>query len=533
MNARWRLMRSPTLTMASLLDELARLEPGCVTAYEPVNGVEVARTISALRDRVDVLATYLLNEAGLRPGDVVIIWRANDAEFLHWTLAAIRAGLVAAPLNPMLTAEEARQVVETADPRAVVVDATVPAATLADTRRLWLHSGEGSPAAGFLAVPEQLTGHSEPAVIGHKDTVAIFHTSGTTGRMKGAMLSSRALLAGRALAGAAGRVIGRHSVALVALPWAHIMGLSTAIYGLLAGVPACLMRRFDAETAATLIERRGITTFVGVPSMLTRLVALENAPQRLRSMRLWVSASDQLPPTTRERLLECGALMRLAGARVRPLIINAYGMVETGGAAMVALGGGLLGGACDLCFPVPPTRVRVATSDGQAVKRGEVGECQILSPGMTHGYHNQPTAGRALFAPDGWLRTGDLASRTRFGFVRLRGRDKDVVKCAGYSIYCAEVEQVLGAHPGVAAAAVVGVPDTGKGEIPLAFIEPAGEARLDAEELIRWCRARLAAYKVPRAWRIETGRPLPRGVTGKVLKAELRSWLELEGEARR
>lgn len=529
MRKRLQLLRSHQLSMANLLDELVRIDPDCITAYETVNGVEVARSVAELHARVDALSTYL-RAGGLQHGDVVVIWHANDAEFLHWTLAAIRAGLVAAPLNPLLTAEEAGLAIECAQPKAVVVDGTVPGEHLADGQRLWLHSGEGEPAPGFTAVPVDLAGHSEPAEVGPRDTVAIFHTSGTTGRMKGAMLSSRALLAGRGLAASVAPML-RHSVALVALPWAHIMGLSTAVYGLLAGVPACLMRRFRTEEAARIIEERQITTFVGVPAMLTKLMTLGDAPRRFRAMRLWVSASDQLPPATRHRLTQCGALWRLGPVRVPPLIINAYGMVETGGAAMVALGGAFLGGECDLCFPVPPTRVRVADANGTLAGRGQVGECQIMSPGMTSGYRNQPDANRALFTADGWLRTGDLATRTRLGFVRLRGRNKDVIKCGGYTIYSAEVEQVLASHPSVAAAALIGLPDSEKGEIPLAFVEPAPGARLDTEELLEWCRKHLAAYKAPRLLRIADDAPLPRGATGKVLKTELRARLALEKKA--
>ena len=157
-----------------------------------------------------------------------------------------------------------------------------------------------------------------PAAIDPAATVAVFHTSGTTGFPKGAALSSSALLGARASTVFTGLFLGPKDLALVALPWSHIMAVSIALYGLMAGIRGCFLERFDVEDALELVERFGVTTFVGVPAMLARLVNSNPDPARLASVRVWLSASDHLPDEVRERLREFGALIRLPGGRRIP-----------------------------------------------------------------------------------------------------------------------------------------------------------------------------------------------------------------------
>ncbi len=260
----------------------------------------------------------------------------------------------------------------------------------------------------------------QPTAIDPKATIAVFHTSGTTGFPKGAALSSKALLGARSSTVLSGLFLGPKDLALIALPWSHIMAVSIALYGMMAGIRGCVLNRFEVETALDHVERFGVTTFVGVPTMFTRLVNSNPDPARLKSVRLWLSASDNLPTEVRQRLRNYGALIKLPGGRrLPPVLLNGYGMVELGGLVMMGIEFPLLRGSGQLCFPVPPFQVRIADENGRPVRAGATGECQIRRRGLDPHYWNEKEDKQELLTADGWMRTGDLATRNRLGFVRL------------------------------------------------------------------------------------------------------------------
>jgi acyl-CoA synthetase (AMP-forming)/AMP-acid ligase II len=256
--------------------------------------------------------------------------------------------------------------------------------------------------------------------------------------------------------------------------------------------------------------------------MFARLVNSEPDSSRLSSVRLWLSASDNLPAETRHRLRQFGALVRLPGGhRVPPVLINGYGMVELGGLAMMGIELSFLPGSGDLCFPVPPFRIRIADENGRPAPAGAVGECQIRRRGLSPHYWKDKVRDQELLTGDGWLRTGDLATRNRLGMIRLVGRMKDVIKSGGYSVYVRELEEAMVAHPAVARAAAFGLPHKEKGEIPAGAVELLDGSSASEADLLEWCRKNLAAYKAPRRiWILETG-ALPQNHTGKVLRRAL------------
>jgi acyl-CoA synthetase (AMP-forming)/AMP-acid ligase II len=299
------------------------------------------------------------------------------------------------------------------------------------------------------------------------------------------------------------------------------MAVSIALYGLMAGIRGCFLERFDVERALDLIERLGVTAVVGVPAMFTRLVNSNPDPARLKTVRLWLSASDHLPAEVRERLRAFGALRRLPGGRrIPPVLINGYGMVELGGLAMMGIDLSFLPGSGDLCFPVPPFQIRVAGEDGRPVRAGQTGECQIRRRGIAPHYWKDMLKDEELLTADGWLRTGDLATRNRLGLIRLVGRMKEVIKSGGYSVYVRELEEAIAAHPAVARAAAFGLPHKDKGESPAAAVELRPGSEASEDDLLDWCRERLAPYKAPRRiWILEA---LPQNHTGKVLRRVLR-----------
>ena len=264
--------------------------------------------------------------------------------------------------------------------------------------------------------------------------------------------------------------------------------------------------------------------------MFTRLVNSNPDPARLASVRLWLSASDHLPSEVRERMRQYGALLRLpAGRRFPPVLLNGYGMVELGGLAMMGVDLSFLPGSGDLCFPMPPFKIRVADENGRPVRSGATGECQIRRRGLAPHYWKDKAKDTDLLTADGWLRTGDLATRNRFGLIRLVGRIKDVIKSGGYSVYVRELEEAILAHPAVARAAAFGLPHTEKGEIPAAAVELHNGSALSESDLLDFCRQNLAAYKAPRRIWILTAAEFPHNHTGKVLRRELRARFAAEG----
>jgi acyl-CoA synthetase (AMP-forming)/AMP-acid ligase II len=536
---RFRLSRDRSVTVANLVDELLRRNGDGEVSVENGRPFHLAE----LHTEICSIDAFLRNEVRLQPGRMVAIYRTNDVRCFHWFLAIIRAGGIAVPLNPMLSLAEVRRILANSGTEILVTDKAVFERNIKERAaldvRTWIEvDDEPETLDGFLRVPDAKTeavASFPPASIDPATTIAVFHTSGTSGFPKGAALSSRALLGARASTVIVGMFLGPKDLALIALPWSHIMAVSIALYGLMAGIRGCFLDHFDVERGLEMVERLGATSVVGVPAMFARLVNSNPDAARLRSVRLWLSASDQLPTEIRQKLRQYGALLRLPGGRrIPPVLVNGYGMVELGGLAMMGIDLTFLPGSGDLCFPMPPFRIRIADEDDRPVRAGVRGECQIWRRGLTPHYWKDSLKaegdGKGLLTSDGWLRTGDLAVRNRLGLIRLVGRMKDVIKSGGYSVYVRELEEAISAHPAVARAAAFGLPHKEKGEIPAAAVELREGFEASESELLEWCRQNLAAYKAPRRiWILEAG-GLPLNHTGKLLRRELRERFSAQAE---
>ena len=521
----YRLSRDRSVTVANLVDELLRRNGDREVSIEESGPFRLAE----LHTQICRFDAFLRRTVNLKPGQPVAIYRTNNTQYFHWFLAIIRAGGIAVPLNPMLSLAEVRRILANSGTDILVTDKAVFGRNILDRDalpvRTWIQADsddEPDTLDGFLRVTD--TGAPlPPTAIDPAATVAVFHTSGTSGFPKGAALSSRALLGAGSSTVLAGLVLGPKDLALIALPWSHIMAVSIALYGLMAGIRGCFLDHFDVAGALDLVERHGVTAVVGVPAMFARLVNSNPAPARLATVRLWLSASDYLPSEVRERMRQYGALIRLPGARrIPPVLLNGYGMVELGGLAMMSVDLSLLPGSGDLCFPMPPFKIRVAGEDGRPVRAGVTGECQIRRRGLAPHYWKDKGKDDDLLTADGWLRTGDLATRNRFGLIRLVGRMKDVIKSGGYSVYVRELEEAIMAHPAVARAAAFGLPHKEKGEIPAAAVELHSGSTASESDLLDFCRQNLAPYKAPRRIWILDAAGFPQNHTGKVLRRELR-----------
>jgi acyl-CoA synthetase (AMP-forming)/AMP-acid ligase II len=437
----------------------------------------------------------------VEPGDRVLIATPNRYEQLLLAMAVARAGAVAVPVNAQIRPGEVDHV--RAD-----CDAALTVTAAAD-----LDAAPGAPAPPAPPAPTARPG----------DVAALFYTSGTTGKPKGAELSHRALL-GQTFPGAAWPSRLRRDECVLSLPVAHIMGFVALLGMAVAGIPVYFIERFDADTVLDAIESRRATGFIGVPAMYRMLIE-EGAEERdLRSVRVWASGADAMPAELAQRFKQLGASAQLPvfGPVGESAFVEGYGMVEVGGAAAfkvspplfeVGLGGEAVG------VGLPGYHLRVVDDEGRQVGVGAVGELWIKGPGVLKGYWNAPEATRAAVTDDGWLRTGDLARRGLLGTVVFVGRSKDVIKSGGYSVYATEVQEALEEHPDVLEAAVVGLPDDRLGQVPAAAVRLADGADLDALDLSGWLGGRLARYKVPR--RFVAVDDLPRTSTRKVQKTEL------------
>jgi long-chain acyl-CoA synthetase len=424
-----------------------------------------------------------LSRQGVRAGDTVALLLPNGWRFVAALWGALKLGATVAPLNPLLSAGERDRILAHLGP-ALIVDEV----------------------RGEEVREEAVTDSADG-----KAPALVLYTSGSTGRPKGAVLSHAALrAANESWAGPVMRLTPQ-DVVLAALPLAHSFGLNGALLGpLLAGATVAILERFSPEETLRAIARHGVTVFPAVATMFQRMLEVPGVSETAcSSLRLAVSGAAPCSWDLAE------AWRRRTGVR----IVRGYGMTELFRPISY-----LADDATDLPDaigrPVPGVEVRVVDEAGQTLAAGEAGELWIRTPAAMVGYLRAEAETRAVIR-DGWFRTGDLAQVSPEGFVSVVGRKKDLILRGGYSVVPGEVEAALLDHPAVAEAAVVGTPHAELGEDVAAFVTLRPGARADADELVAFCRGRLAAFKYPR--RVSIVDELPKSATGKVLKWRLAS----------
>jgi acyl-CoA synthetase (AMP-forming)/AMP-acid ligase II len=479
--------------------------------------------------------------AGLEPGERVGLFLDNSPAFAVAYLGAHLAGGVVTLINTQYRQVELSHIMTDA---AVRVCVTSPAGaaelrllSLSDLRLLIIVGQEElvpelepEPAAqplqpthpmqsvayqaflrrgddpGAVALSLAAPSADAPAVIGY--------TSGTTGRAKGALLLHRNLIANITAITTAWRWTPDDRL-LLTLPLFHTHGLGVGLHGtLFMGGSALLHRKFDASAVLAAFDADTmISLFFGVPTMYGRLVAeaqQRGVPRHLP--RLFVSGSAPLSPHV------FGEFERIFGQR----ILERYGMTETGMNLTNPFDGERRAGTVGGPFPGQEARV-VDVSGRDGLPPGEIGEIEVRGPHVFAGYINRPDATAEAFSTDGWFKTGDLGWVSNDGYFTITGRARELIISGGYNIYPREIEDVLATHPAVAEVAVLGAADEDMGEQVVAVVVPkTGETPL-AEDIITYCRERLASYKKPR--RVVFVTTLPRNALGKVQKHVLSAQL--------
>ena len=349
---------------------------------------------------------------------------------------------------------------------------------------------------------------------GPADPAVIIYTSGTTGTPKGAVLSHIGLYMN---ADIPGRLFefAEDDVAIVALPLFHVFALSSVMNTcVLLGGTMTLVPRFDPRAVLQLMQRDRVTVFMGVPTMYIALLqaidAADAAEYDLASLRVAVSGGAPIP----------AEVIDAFESRFGVPILEGYGLSESSSTATFNISV-TERKVYSVGKPIWGTSLQIWDEESRPLPPGadHVGEVVLRGMNIMTGYYDNPEATAKAFA-GGWFHTGDLGYVDEDGFLFIVDRIKDLIIRGGYNVYPREIEEVLYAHPAVAEAAVIGVPDPKMGEEVRAIVAVKPGQSVTEAELIEFVKERAAAYKYPRA--IEFRDSLPKGATGKILKKELR-----------
>ena len=478
-------------------------------------------TWSELNDRVQRVAAGFVAH-GVEKGDRIAILMTNRPEFVEVALAANAIGAIGVPLNFRLAPDEAAYILSHSAATVVVTDnllAPLAAAAIAaadPAPRLTVVTGAAPGGDGVVSYDTLLSRPPDlPFLpIDERDVALIMYTSGTTGRPKGAMLTHLNLLMQSVTAIRAGRSYGDDNVGLVNVPLFHIAGIGAMPSALMIGSRVVIMPTapFDARTTLDVVEREQVTGLFLVPAQWQVLCADPTSTDRCRSLKTisWGAA-----PATVSLLQDMAKTFPYAE------IISVFGQTEMSPVTTALPSEEAVRKIGSVGKPIPTIVARVVDENMNDVRPGEVGEIVYRGPTLMAGYWHDPEATAAAFE-GGWFHSGDLVRADEEGFLYVVDRKKDMIISGGENIYCAEVENVLAAHPAVLDVAVIGAKHARWGETPVAVVVPADPASPPTlEDLVDFSRDKLASYKKPTV--LVVLNELPRNAAGKVVKHELRA----------
>ena len=534
-----------------LTDAAARHPDHTATIFGSVVGSRVLDAKLSYRQLNDAVNRFAagLQRLGVNKGDRVGIMLPNCPQFIIAAYATWRVGGIVVCCNPLYVAREVEHLINDSGAETFVVMSSLYERVRAIRARTGLkrvivtNIKEYFPSLLkflFTLAKEKKEGHKvdisadadthwfqdvirrgparpTPVEVGPEDVATLIYTGGTTGGPKGAQLTHRNLVSNAVTLNIWAKS-KEEDVLLAVMPYFHS-------YGLTVGMNTCIAKAItivqipnprDMVHVLKSIEKHRVTFYPGVPTMF---IGFNNYPERdqydISSLRFAVSAAAPLPPEVHERF------EALTGGKM----VEAYGLTETGPAAsMDPLDSPR---AHSIGLPLPDTNLKIVDLETgtQELPVGESGEIIIKGPQVMKGYWNLPTetANALRVGPDGqpgWFYSGDIGYMDEDGYFHIVDRKKDMIIAGGYNIYPADVEAVLFEHPAVKEAAVIGVPDERRGETVKAFIVLKEGETATEDEIVEFCRERMAAYRVPRV--VEFRADLPKSVIGKVLRRELR-----------
>src|SRR3954462_6722112 len=470
--------------------------------------------------QVDVMSGRVasgLRAAGLDRGDTAAVQLPNVPEFVFAYFGALKAGVTLVPFNPLLRAPEVAYHLQDSGARVLITfdafaEEAVKGAAQAEGARVFVVVSpvEGASPFDELYGPERYD--IEP--MNSDDTALIIYTSGTTGRPKGAELTHFQMYMAATVA--ADTFASRpDDVSMAVLPLFHVFGLSSVLNcAIRSTATLVLVPRFEVTAVLDALERHRVTVFCGVPTMFVALLHADLTGRDVSSLRVCVPGGASIPGEV---------LKGFEAVDPGAPVLEGYGLAETCALAtfnrgaedrrVMSIGKRMWG-----------VEIRVVDSHDHELPTGpdSVGEIVLRGHNVMKGYRGRPEATEEAMR-GGWFHTGDLGYQDEDGFFYIVDRKKDLVIRGGFNVYPREIEEVLHEHPAVREAAVIGRPDARLGEEVVAFIALKKGTPATPEEVIAFCKERLAAYKYPRE--VVVLDELPKGGTGKVLKAELRATL--------
>jgi len=469
-----------------------------------------------------------LAASGVSKGDRVALMLPNCPQYVISFFATARLGAIVTQINPMYVEREIEHILNDSGARTIVVYAdmyervktVLPDTDLETVVVVSLGDEPEGLDAGHQSFGDFLSTDADPApdveIDPAEDVAALQYTGGTTGVSKGAMLTHRNLVANLqqtidVFVQNPDQFTGRKCIG--ALPFFHIYGLTCVmLFGIRLGTEQVLLPRFEVEEALAVFENDRPTMFSGVPTMYMALLAsgADLRKHHLHDVMIFNSGGSALPVNLKRSFEE----------KVGKPLFEGYGLSE---ASPVThnnppfLGEGREG---SIGIPIPSTDARIVDVETGETEMpiGESGELIIKGPQIMKGYLNMPEETAAALK-DGWLYTGDVARMDEDGYFYIVDRKKDMIVASGYNVYPREVEEVLFEHPDVAEAVAIGIPDEYRGESVKAFVVKRPGATTKEDEILAFCKERLAAYKAPKA--VEFRDELPKSVVGKLLRRVL------------
>jgi long-chain acyl-CoA synthetase len=499
-------------------------------------------TYQEISSLVDKFAGSLVS-LGVKQGDKVAIHLPNCPQFIIAYFAAFKLGAINVPCNPMYVAREMKHQLNDSGAETIITMTrfysmikgiqkdtkvkNVIATNIKDyfpgkLRILYTLFKEKKEGDRVTLAPGDyrfvdLVQKGDPAAVpmvkvSPTDHAVYMYTGGTTGLSKGAVLTHKNLVANSyQLVNWMPDVEEAKESILAVLPLFHSYGMTLCMnFAILLGAKTVMLPRFDLKMALEAIQKEKINYFPGVPTMY---VAINNSPETpkydLSSIKVCISGAAPLPVEVQKKFEE------LSGGK----LIEGYGLSET---SPVTHANPIVGlrKAGSIGLPMPDTNMKIVDVDtGVDLPLGEIGEICINGPQVMEGYLNMPEE-TANVLTDGWLKTGDIARIDEDGFTYIVDRKKDMIIAGGFNIYPRDIEEVLFTHPKIKEAVVAGIRDQYRGETIKAYCVLKDGESLTEEEVIKFCRENLAAYKAPK--RVEFRKELPKTMVGKVLRRVLR-----------
>lgn len=456
-------------------------------------------------DQFDALTSQyanLLRSSGVKAGDRVMVQVEKSPESLLFYFACLRFGCIYLPLNTAYKVDELVYFVNDAEPTLILCDPKSEALfRKLSNANIYTLDNEGNINADLddqaFDTADRLS----------DDVAVIIYTSGTTGRPKGAMISHGNIESNsKVLSASWGWQC--NDVMLHALPIYHVHGLFVGSHlPVMNGSPIIFLNRFDAAAIVELLPTS--TVYMGVPTNYTRLLAQpELGRESCKNMRLFISGSAPLLTHTFNDFNE----------RAGHTIIERYGMSETGMNTSNPLNGNRKGGTVGP--PLAGIICRIVDDEGIPVAKNDTGHLELKGPNVFTGYWRMPEKTAAEFSPDGFFKTGDLASEDEDGYISIVGRNKDLIISGGLNVYPKEIETLLDNFDGVAESAVIGLPDPDFGEAVSAIIVTDGTKNLQPADITAYVKEKVANFKATK--HVFFVDELPRNAMGKVQKNKLR-----------